>query len=117
MSLRPPSVWKTNLITFVVTYSPETDKYEEEFDLKRTSPDDEPEPGRKPLDPLTNSEWFDEEVSNYGITEFLDMCNVLDEARQHGKIEVTGKLVSTRFGTDYGEEWDLEFAVKEIKPC
>jgi hypothetical protein len=109
-------------ITFVATHDPATDQYDEDFDIQRVTPDEEPEVPRTEENAylgwrLTSTEWFDEELNNYGTEGFLEACNVLDDVRKHGKIKVTVVLESIHTNNTNREDWDLDFEVKSVEPA
>jgi len=112
-----PSVTKSKPITFIASYDAPTEQYDEDFDIQRVTPDDEYEPGHKPLDPLTDTDWFDEELHSHGAKYFLETCNVMEDLKKHGKIKVVASIVSTKSWTSYGDEWDLDLEVESVEPA
>lgn len=108
-------------IVFLVTHDPATEKYDEDFDIQRMTPDEEPEVPRTEDNAhlgwrLTSTEWFDEELNNLGAERLLEACGVIDDVRKHGKLQVTVVMESVYTNTTNGKDWDLDFEVQKVEP-
>jgi hypothetical protein len=63
---------------------------------------------------LTDTEWFDQELSNFGHELFLESCKLIDDVKKYGKIKATITMSSIRAMDN--ESWGIEFKVLNIQP-
>ena len=107
-------------ITFLATHVPADPQYDEDFFIERTTVD-APEPYVRGLlgheYNLTDTEWFDQELQNFGYEGFLTACGLIDDVRQHGTVKATVIMQVIHINNSNGEDWDMDFEVVAAEPA